>query len=86
MVVGILTPGFVGELLAVAHLRAGGGNARSWRLTLAPDAPGASLAPARACGEPSLGTIRPGSRADFVVLDPEGFTLKRVYIGGKRLL
>ena len=46
----------------------------------------ASLAPARACGEPSLGTLRPGSRADFVVLDPEGFTLKRVYIGGKRLL
>ena len=46
----------------------------------------ASLAPARACGEPSIGVIRPGSRADFVVLTPEEPTLERVYVGGRRLL
>ncbi|MBC7098199.1 amidohydrolase family protein, partial [Candidatus Bipolaricaulota bacterium] len=46
----------------------------------------ASLAPARACGEPSLGILRPGSQADFVVLDPEELVLKRVYLGGRRLL
>ena len=46
----------------------------------------ASYTPARACGEPSIGLIYPGSRADFVVLTPEELTLERVYVGGKRLL
>ena len=48
MVVDIPTPGHAGGLLAVAHLRAGGGDARPefTRITLAPDAPGACLGPA----------------------------------------
>ena len=46
----------------------------------------ASYTPARACGEPSIGLIYPGSRADFVVLTPEELTLERVYVGGRRVL
>lgn len=46
----------------------------------------ASLAPARACGKLSLGVLRPGSHADFVVLTPEDLALERVYVGGRRLV
>jgi N-acetylglucosamine-6-phosphate deacetylase len=46
----------------------------------------ASLAPARACGEPTLGLLRPGCPADLVVLSREDLSVQRVYVGGRRLI
>ncbi len=46
----------------------------------------ASYTPARACGEGDIGLLRPGNRADLVVLNPEGLAIERVYLGGQRLL
>ncbi|MGY4707679.1 N-acetylglucosamine-6-phosphate deacetylase [Candidatus Bipolaricaulota sp. J31] len=45
----------------------------------------ASYTPAKACGEGRMGLLRPGNRADLVVLDPEDLRVERVYIGGQRI-
>ena len=46
----------------------------------------ASYTPARACGEADIGLLRPGNRADLIVLNPESLAVERVYLGGRRLL
>lgn len=46
----------------------------------------ASYTPAKACGEFLLGNLRPGSWADFLVLNQEDLSITRVYIAGRRLL
>ncbi len=46
----------------------------------------ASATPARACGETGVGLLRLGGWADLIALDPETLVLRRVYLGGKRVL
>ena len=46
----------------------------------------ASYTPARACGEADIGLLRPGNKADLIVLNPESLAVERVYLGGRRLL